>query len=165
MLGPIIMLERAPAATSAGWLMPAAVASLVALALTVIFWPVAALVRRHYRKPLPFSGREAKAYRWVRIGALASLVAILSWGGLIAAMFSDLALLSSKMDLWLVLLHVLGSIAILVGFALAVWHLLVVWSVKRRWLAKIWSVVLVIATAVMAWIAIAYHLVGISTNY
>ena len=69
------------------------------------------------------------------------------------------------MDLWLVLLHVLGSIAILAGFALAVWHLLVVWSVKRRWLAKIWSVVLVIATAVMAWIAVAYHLVGISTNY
>ncbi len=160
MLGPIIMLERAPAAKSGGWLMPAAVASLVALALTVIFWPVAALVRRHYRKPLPFSGREAKAYRWVRIGALASLVAMLAWGGIIAAMFSDLALLSSKMDLWLVLLHVLGSIAILAGFALAVWHLLVVWSVKRRWLAKIWSVVLVIATAVMAWIAVAYHLVG-----
>ena len=165
MLGPIIMLERAPAAKSAGWLMPAAAASLVALALTVIFWPVAALVRRHYRKPLPFSGREAKAYRWVRIGALASLVAMLAWGGIIVAMFSDLALLSSKMDLWLMLLHVLGSIAILAGFALAVWHLLVVWSVKRRWLAKIWSVVLVIATAVMAWIAIAYHLVGFGTNY
>ena len=91
MLGPIIMLERAPAAKSGGWLMPAAAASLVALALTVIFWPVAALVRRHYRKPLPFSGREAKAYRWVRIGALASLVAMLTWGGIIAAMFSDLA--------------------------------------------------------------------------
>ena len=165
MLGPIIMLERAPAAKSAGWLMPAAAAGLVALALTVIFWPVAALVRRHYRKPLPFSGREAKAYRWVRIGALASLVAMLAWGGIITAMFSDLALLSSKMDLWLVLLHVLGSIAILAGFALAVWHLLVVWNVKRRWLAKIWSVVLVIATAVMAWIAIAYHLVGFGTNY
>ena len=40
-----------------------------------------------------------------------------------------------------------------------------VWSGKRRWTAKIWSVVLAVATAVMAWIAIAYHLVGISTNY
>ena len=61
MLGPIIMLERAPVAKAGAWLMPAAAASLLALALTVIFWPVGALVRRHYRKPLPFTGREAKA--------------------------------------------------------------------------------------------------------
>jgi CubicO group peptidase (beta-lactamase class C family) len=165
MLGPIIMLERAPAAKAGAWLMPAAAASLGALALTVIFWPVAALVRRHYRKPLPFAGREAKAYRWVRIGALAALAAMLAWGGLIVAMFKDLSLLTASMDLWLVILHVAGSIAIFAGLALAVWHLVVVWSVKRRWMAKIWSVVLVLATAVCTWIAIAYHLVGIGTDY
>jgi hypothetical protein len=145
--------------------MPAAAASLVALALTVIFWPVAALVRRHYRKPLPFSGRDAKAYRWVRIGALASLVAILAWLGIIVAMFEDLALLSESMDAWLVALHVLGSIAVFAGLALAVWHLVVVWGGKRRWTAKVWSVVLVLATAVLAWIAVAYHLVGLGTDY
>jgi CubicO group peptidase (beta-lactamase class C family) len=165
MLGPIIMLERAPTAKAGGWLMPAAAASLVALALTVILWPVAALVRRHYRKPLPFSGRDAKAYRWVRIGALASLVAILAWLGIIVAMFEDLALLSESMDAWLVVLHVLGSIAVFAGLALAVWHLVVVWGGKRRWTAKVWSVVLVLATAVLAWIAVAYHLVGLGTDY
>jgi hypothetical protein len=165
MLGPIIMLERAPAAKNGGWLMPAALASLVALALTVIFWPVAALVRRHYRKPLPFTGREAKAYRWVRIGALGSLAALLAWGGIIAVMFKDLSLLTASMDLWLMILHVVGSIAIFAGLALAVWHLVVVWSGKRRWTAKVWSVVLVLATAVLAWIAVAYHLVGLGTDY
>ena len=165
MLGPIIMLERAPVAKAGAWLMPAAVASLLALALTGIFWPVGALVRRHYRKPLPFTGREAKAYRWVRIGALASLAAIVAWGGIIVAMFEDLALLTASMDVWLVILHVVGSIAVFAGFGLAVWHLAVVWSAKRRWPARVWSVVLVIATAVLAWIAIAYHLVGIGTDY
>ena len=165
MLGPIIMLERAPAAKAGAWLMPTAAASLVALALTVIFWPVAALVRRRYRRPLPFAGREAKAYRWVRIGALASLAAMSAWVGIVAAMFNDLALLSSKMDPWIVVLHLLGTIAVFAGLALAVWHLAVIFGVKRRWLAKIWSVVLVLATAVCAWIAVAYHLVGLSTNY
>lgn len=164
-LGPIIMLVRAPTAKAGAWVTPAAAASLVALALTVIFWPVAALVRRHYRKPLPFTGREAKAYRWVRIGALASLVAMLAWVGIVVAMFEDLALLSESMDSLLVVLHVLGSIAVFAGLTLAVWHLVVVWSVKRRWTAKVWSVVLVFATAVLAWIAIAYHLVGLGTNY
>ena len=82
-----------PPRRAGAWLMPTAAASLVALALTVIFWPVAALVRRHYRRPLPFAGREAKAYRWVRIGALASLAAMSAWVGIVAAMFNDLALL------------------------------------------------------------------------
>ena len=165
MLGPIIMLERAPAAKAGAWLMPTAVASLAALTLTVLFWPVAALVRRHYRRPLPLVGREAKAYRWVRIGALASLAAMAAWVSIVVAMFKDLALLSSKMDLLVVVLHLLGSVAVFAGLALAVWHLVVVFGVKRRWLAKIWSVVLVVATAVCAWIAVAYHLVGLSTNY
>ena len=58
-----------------------------------------------------------------------------------------------------------GTIAVFVGLALALWHLSVVWKANKRWLGKIWAVVLVFATAICAWVAIAYHLVGISTNY
>ena len=166
MLGPIIMLERAPAAKAGGWLMPAAVASLVALALTVIFWPVAALVRRHYRKPLPFTGREAKAYRWVRIGALASLVAMLAWGGIIAAMFERprAAVVED------------GPVARAPARARFDRH---PGRVRARGLAPAWSSGAGSAAGPprsgascsslrrpsCAWIAIAYHLVGIGTNY
>jgi hypothetical protein len=145
--------------------MPATVASLAALALTVLFWPIAALVRRHYKRPLPFAGREAKAYRWVRIGALLSLAAVGGWIGTILLMFSKLELLTAGMD-WVVLtLHVLGTIAVFAGLALAIWHLSVVWRARKRWLGKTWAVVLVLATAVCTWVAVAYHLVGISTSY
>jgi CubicO group peptidase (beta-lactamase class C family) len=164
-LGPIIYLERAPTAKAGGWVMPSLVASLVALLLTVVFWPVGALVRRHYRKPLPFTGREAKAYRWARIGALGSLLASVGWGATIFAMFEDLALLTDSMDAWLIVLHVVGTILVFAGLALALWHLAVVGKARGRWLGKVWAVVLVFATAMCAWIAIAYHLVGISTNY
>jgi CubicO group peptidase (beta-lactamase class C family) len=164
-ISPIIYLERSSGAKGVGWLMPALVASLAALALTVIVWPIAALVRRRYRKPLPYTGREAKAYRWVRIGALLSLAAVGGWIGTILLMFSKLKLLTAGMD-WLVLtLHVLGTIAVFAGLALALWHLSVVWKAPRRWLGKIWAVVLVFATAVCAWVAVAYHLVGLGTNY
>jgi CubicO group peptidase (beta-lactamase class C family) len=164
-ISPFMYLERSTGLKGVGWLMPATVVALGALALTVIVWPIAALIRRHYRKPLPFSGREAKAYRWMRIGALASLAAFAAWIGMIFAMFADLKLLSSSMDALVVTLHVLGTIAVFAGFALALWHLAVVWQAPKRWLGKIWGVVIVLATAVCAWVAVAYHLVGISTNY
>jgi hypothetical protein len=69
------------------------------------------------------------------------------------------------MDVVVIALHVLGTIAVFAGFALAVWHLTVVWRAPKRWLGKTWGVVIVLATAVCAWVAVAYHLVGISTNY
>lgn len=159
---PFMMFERTP---SVGWLMPATIASLAALALTVLFWPVAALVRRRYRKPLPYTGREAKAYRWVRIGALASLVAVGGWIGTVLAMLTNLKLLTARYDWWVLLLHLLGTIGVFAGLALAIWHLAVVWKAPRRRLGKTWAVVLVLATAILAWVAIAYHLVGLSTNY
>jgi CubicO group peptidase (beta-lactamase class C family) len=164
-ISPIIYFERSTGSKGVGWLMPAAVASLAALALTVVFWPVAALVRRHYRKPLPFAGPEAKAYRWGRIGAALSLAAIGGWIATVMAMLEDLSLLTSRLDWWVATLRVLGSIAVFAGLALALWHLSVVWKAPRRWLGKIWAVVLVLATAIAAWVAVAYHLVGFSTNY
>ena len=162
---PIIFFERAPAAKSGAWLLPAAGASLMILVLTVLFWPIAALVRRHYRKPLPFTGREARAYRLARVGALASSVSIGSWGGLSVAMLQDLELMTPSLDPWLMVLHVLGTLGVFAGLALALWHLRVVWTSKRKWLVKVWSVVLVLATAVLLWLAIAFHLVGLSVNY
>ncbi|MGH6886811.1 MAG: serine hydrolase, partial [Geminicoccales bacterium] len=159
---PFMMFERSP---NVGWLMPATIASLAALALTVLFWPVAALVRRRYRKPLPYTGREAKAYRWVRIGALASLAAIGGWIGTVLAMLTNLKLLTARYDWWVLLLHLLGTIGVFAGLALAIWHLTVVWKAPKRRLGKTWAVVLVLATAILAWVAVAYHLVGLSTNY
>ncbi len=162
---PIIVFDRASPATSAAWLMPATVASLAILLLTVIAWPIAALIRRRYRQPHPFTGREKRAYRWVRLGALASLLAIVAWGGLIVAMLSDLAMMTSSLDPWIRVLHVLGTIGVFAGLGLALWHAWVVWSGKRKWTAKVWSVLLVLATAVLAWLAVVHHLVGISVDY
>jgi CubicO group peptidase (beta-lactamase class C family) len=163
---PIIWFQRAPAATSPAWLMPATVASLSILLLTVLAWPVAALIRRRYRQPHPFAGRELRAYRWLRIGALASALAIVAWGGLAMTMLKNLTtMMTSALDPWLIALHVLGSIAVFAGLALAVWHLIVVWTGKRRWTSKIWSVLLVLATALLVWLAVSHHLVGLGVNY
>jgi CubicO group peptidase (beta-lactamase class C family) len=164
-ISPFMYMERSSGLKGVGWLMPATVASLVVLALTVVFWPVAALVRRRYSRPLPFSGAEAKAYRWGRVGALLSLVAIGGWIGAILGMFSDLKLLSSRFDWLVMLLHVVGTIAVFAGLVLLVRHLLVVWKAPKRRLGKLWAVLLAGAGVVCAWVAVAYHLVGLSTNY
>ena len=164
-ISPFMVFDRSSGLKGIGWLMPATVVSLGVLTLTVVFWPIAALVRRHYRKPLPYTGREAKAYRWGRIGALATLVGVGGWIGTIFWLFSDLTMLTSRFDWLVVLLHVVGTIAVFAGFALALWHLSVVWKAPKRRLGKLWAIVLAFSSLICAWVAIAYHLVGISANY
>jgi hypothetical protein len=80
-------------------------------------------------------------------------------------MLNDLGMMTSALDPWLLVLHILGSIAVFVGLALAIWHLVVVWTGKRRWTSKLWSVLLVLATAILAWLAVSHHLVGLSVDY
>lgn len=162
---PFMVFEPAPLAKSASWLMPATVASLAALLLTVALWPVVAIVRRRYGQTFKLVGEEARAYRLVRIGAAASALSIIAWIGMIVSMFGNLALLTASLD-WLVwVLHILGSAGVFAGLGLAVWNLTVVWKGKRSWFAKLWSLVLVLSTLVLAWVAVAFHLVGLSANY
>jgi CubicO group peptidase (beta-lactamase class C family) len=164
-ISPFMYMERSTGAKGVGWLMPATIASLGVLALTVLFWPVTAVLRRRYARPLPFAGAEAKAYRHGRIGALLSLVAIGGWIGVIMMMFSDLKFLSARFDWLVILLHVVGTIAVFAGLVLLLHHLVVVFKARRRIFGKIWAVLLALAGLVCAWVAVAYHLVGLSVNY
>jgi hypothetical protein len=40
-----------------------------------------------------------------------------------------------------------------------------VWTGKRRWTTKVWSIVLAIASLTVLWIALAFHLIDFGTNF
>src|SRR5580700_226350 len=63
-LSPFMVYDRTPWYQSSGWLIPLLLVSFVALLITALLWPVAALVRRHYKAPLVLDARAASAYRW-----------------------------------------------------------------------------------------------------
>src|SRR5688572_5244497 len=139
--------------------------SLAVLALTVLAWPISAMVRRHYGVRYPLTGQEARAHRWIRIASLAVLV---SMGGMIAMIFtmmSDLAMMSPSKDGMVVAVRALTTLILPVGAAIAVWNAWTVLRSKRSWWAKLWGIVLAAATLALLFIGIACHLVGFSANY
>ena len=164
-LAAIMVFQRASWWQSPAVFMTLLFGSLAALLLTVLAWPVSALVRRHYGVRYPLSGVDASAHRWSRIASLAVLVAM---GGMIAMIFvmmSDLGMMSPGKDGMVIAVRALTTIILPLGAAIALWN---AWTVLRsrrsRW-AKLWSVVLAAACLALLFIAIACHVVGFSANY
>lgn len=165
LLGPFEVYQRPSAAQNAAWLLPAMIMSLTALLLTVVFWPVTAIVRRRYRARLDLPAPALRAYRAGKLGALLVLLAFSAWMGSIVSMFSDLNKTTSAFDPILRFDQVFGFIAFIGGFLLTLMNLRAVWSGQRRWPAKLWSVALVFSAFIMLWIAFAFHLIGWGVNY
>jgi hypothetical protein len=145
--------------------LPAAGAAFLLLALTALAWPLTALVRRRYGAAFALSGAEAAAYRAVRIGAAASATAVALWAALVAAMLGVPNMASSWTDGIVYALHVLGSAAVLFGLLAAGWNLWAVWRGQRGWWSRLWSVLLLLASAIVVWLAVAFHLIGLSASY
>ena len=164
-VSPFMVFDPVPWWKSASWLLPACVAGLAALLLTVLAWPLSALVRRHYGVQYKLSGLDAKAHRMIRITALAVLATTLAASGMLVAGLSNLDLLGPGNDWIVILLRVLALIVLPIGAAISLWNAWVVLRRRHRWQAKVWAVVLALSCMTLLWVGVAFHLVGFSANY
>jgi len=164
-LSPFMVYDRVPWYESSAWLMPLLLASLVALALTAIVWPVAALVRRRYRAPLALDPKSLRAWRWSRIAALAIVAALCVWGLFVSLIAKDTGTLGGKLDPLLVFAQLFSIVAFVGGSVAMLWNLVVVWRGQRRWPAKLWSVVLTLAAFTVLWVGLVARLMVVGTDY
>jgi hypothetical protein len=168
-VAPIIVWDRTPWYQNSSWLLPLTYLSLAVLFLTAVFWPVRALVRRRYGSALELDKRDLQAYRASRIGATAILLTLVAWMVALSMMFSDLNLLSSAFVPVVVILQLLATVVFIGGFLALLWYAATVWrrqgGWKATWKAKTWSVLLVVSALTVLWVALVYHLIGLTTQY
>ena len=165
-LSPFMVFERVPWYQDSAWLLPLALcASNVALALTALMWPIAAIVRRRYGALLALDAKSLRAYRWSKIAAILILAALGTWGWTLTSMLKDLNKLSAKFDSTVRFAEFFGIVIFIGGFGVMLWHLWTVWSGTRRWPAKLWSIVLALAAFFVLWVAFVFKLIGLGLYY
>jgi len=168
-VAPIIVWDRTPWYLNSSWLLPLTYLSLAVLFLTMLFWPVRAIVRRRYGAALGLEGRELKAYRASRIAATAIFLTLIGWVVMISVMFGDLNYLSASFLPVVLTVQVITWITFLGGAAAILWYAATVWrrkgGWKATWKAKLWSLLLVVSAVTILWIGFAYKLLGFATNY
>ena len=165
LLSPFMVFDRVPWYADGSWLTPLLCASLGALLLTALLWPVTALVRRRYAAPLALDPASFKAYRYSKIAAVLILAGIALWGLILMLILKDTGNLSSNLDLLIWFAQLFGVVAFIGGLVLMVLNLRAVWRGRRRWPAKTWSIVLVVAAVTVLWFALACKLLSFGTHY
>jgi CubicO group peptidase (beta-lactamase class C family) len=165
MLSPFMVFERVPWYADSTWLLPLLGIGVVALLLTALLWPVAALVRRRYKTPLPLTPSSLRAYRWSRIASILILAGLSLWLLIFTLILKDTNYLNARLDPLLWLAQIFGVVAFFGGVGAMLWNLKEVWRGRRRWPAKVWSVVLLVSAAAVLWAALACKLLSFGTNY
>jgi len=161
----VFVFTRSGFWNSSAWNLPLLMGTLAMLALTVIFWPVKALLRWRYGSAFPYSGRAAAVYRLTRVAALIDVVFL---GGYFAVMLysADHLEFFDTPDDWIFLsLQVLGVIAIL-GAAVPLYELwLALADGERPWWTKLTDGLVALAALATIWFAITLNLVNFNLNY
>ena len=162
---PFTVWDRVPASRSATWIKPALYASLIVLLLTFLYWPATWFLRRRYKAPLAVSGRSRAAYRATRIMAGLDVAVLLGWGVLVTVLFASLDRLTASMDPILWLLQIAGAIVFVGAVGIAGWNAWLTWKDGRRWTRKLWSVLVLLATIVVLYVAHTFGLLSMTASY
>ncbi len=164
-ISPFMVFEPTPWWRSPAWLEPAAGASLTALLLTTLLWPVAILVRRRYQRALGLTGVLARAHWFSRVAAVAVTAVTIAWATLVALGLTQLTLLGPALDTWLFVMHGLSVLAYVGGALTMLWSAWIAWTSRQRWITRIWTTTLTLSALVMLWTACAYHLMVFRSTY
>ena len=164
-VSPFTVYDRTPWYLDSAWLLPAALTSLAIVLLTALGWPAGVIARRRYQTAHPLQGRARQVQRLTHGFAWGAVIALGLWATFITVVFSNLADLSGTYDWLLFTVQILTPIALFGLLALAVWNLWLIWRGKRGWFSKLWSVLLVLASVMLLWVALGFNLIGFGTHY
>lgn len=162
---PILVLQPVSFWQSAVFVLSVLAGSTLMLALTVLFWPVKAILRWRYSQPFALSGRAALFYRLMRLAALIDVVTVAGWCAFLLSGQLRLSVFDAPSDglvrvLQLIsLLAIVGTLAPILEFAIALR------DPTRIWWTKATDGLVMAASIAVAWFLINYNFITASLNY
>jgi len=131
--------------------------------LTLLFWPVSAILRKHYKQSLMLDPAARKWRRWAKIVCIVDTIYLLSflW---IFTLLQKLELRSGG-DLKLHLLQVIGILGG-IGALITVIVAIKSWADSTQWVwYKIWNTLLAVGCVGFFWFLVHWHLLNFNLHY
>jgi CubicO group peptidase (beta-lactamase class C family) len=138
--------------------------SVAVIALTLLLWPVAAILRKHYAKPLTLTDRTRRLRNWVHVVCFVIVAFMVGMGFLLNALEKPGGL-GGAGDFKIHLLQVVGALSG-IGALIAIYNSATSWSDTQQWRwYKIWSVLLAAACVGFFWFIYHWNLLNFKLDY
>ena len=132
------------------------------LALTIVLWPVAALVRWHYGRKLDLTPGARRLRLLVRLVCVVDIAFLLAWVGLSAGL-NDPGAVNDRLRPWIHLIQIVGVLGA-VGSLVPLLNVFRVWQ-HRWWWAKVHDVTILVACTGFVWFILHWHLLNFDLNF
>jgi CubicO group peptidase (beta-lactamase class C family) len=160
---PAVVYQRVRLLQDTKFNMPLLAICLSVMGLTLLFWPVGAIVRNHYHQRLELDLKQLRGRLWIRVVCALNLAFI---AGLYWTVSNATATdLNDKLDLRINLFQVIGVLGVL-GTALVLVACVRSWRDRNLWgAAKAWNLVVLLACLGFTWFVLYWNLLDFRMNY
>jgi CubicO group peptidase (beta-lactamase class C family) len=139
--------------------------SLGVMILTVVLWPVGALVRKHYGRPLDLSPLDRKLRLGVRLVCLLFIIFFLGWAGVFVWCLGDFITLMTAAGPWILCFGILGVMCVL-GTILVCVNAFRSWKTTGRWIwAKLHDTALALSCVGLTLFSLTWKLMNFNLHY
>lgn len=138
--------------------------SLGVIALTLLLWPIAAVLRKHYGKPLALSDQARRLRMLVHVVCLLVLLFVIGLA-LLANKLETPGALGEHGDAKIRLLQVIGVLCG-IGALIAIYNAVKSWVDATQWhWSKIWNTLVAVACVGFFWFIYHWHLLNFDLHY
>jgi len=163
--GPIAVYEPVPALKSSRLNLTIVVFALCMLALSLLAWPVNALLRKHYAYAASLTSEYRRLRTLVRLACIVNVMFIVFWIWFFSAVQADIGMFSARMDARIHLAQVIGILGALSSL-LALYYCQRSWADRSLWLwTKVWNTLLAVAFVGYAGFLLNWHLLSFNLRY
>lgn len=136
---------------------------LVVVLLTVLLWPVGAMIRKHYGRPLELNPDERRQRLLARLVCLLFLIVSIGW--VVAISLTDSISALDSLPPWIIIFGLLGVVCA-IGTIFVVLNAVRSWRTSGRWIwAKLHDVALALACLSLVWFLFTWKLLSFKTNF
>jgi hypothetical protein len=162
---PFMVFQKAPWSMNSRLNLPILIGALAVFVLTVLFWPVSALLRRHYGRRLELDARDRRVRLLVRVVCLVNIAFVVALVVLFSVALKSIGMLTEALDPWLWLIQIVGWVGVL-GTLIVLYNLSRSWANPGRWLwSKLGDALIALACLGFVWFVFAWNMVVFSLKY